>query len=400
MLRTAATLMTRVGLVRLRSGESLAKVRDALGEVSTRLYVAIPTAEDEALASLQARLGAIYHAAFTAAPNVDTLVLLKDHRPADVSTLCGYTDERAEAENAGWHLHVLSPAEYQEYQPQPFVPEPMAEQMLREKKAATHMSETVQVHYQSGVVREYVLVVTDRHLYHCTSLDVPVTCTELWRVEALFPREEGSVGIELLQRRTDTCGVDMLYDFPTPARAEEFVQIIKTVCDSTSRRHSLGIASRLDPLYLDLAAAPSSEHEDAEQEQRRRHEEEQHHQFEEHEALRWYYDPDYVEPHSVCGPRGPCILSDLCGLSESTDSSCPLEVLEEEENGEEEEEEEERAETAESPWWEPYAADLPGRDLGELPELPEQMQRHPINYLPLVDVPHEYRSRLPAFCEW
>eukprot|EP00754_Rhynchopus_humris_P015820 Rhum_TRINITY_DN14478_c0_g1::Rhum_TRINITY_DN14478_c0_g1_i3::g.90298::m.90298/K02318/COASY; phosphopantetheine adenylyltransferase / dephospho-CoA kinase len=110
MLRTAATLMTRVGLVRLRSGESLAKVRDALGEVSTRLYVAIPTAEDEALASLQARLGAIYHAAFTAAPNVDTLVLLKDHRPADVSTLCGYTDERAEAENAGWHLHVLSPS--------------------------------------------------------------------------------------------------------------------------------------------------------------------------------------------------------------------------------------------------------------------------------------------------
>ena len=109
MLRTAA-LMTRVGLVRLRSGESLAKVRDALGEVSTRLYVAIPTAEDEALASLQARLGAIYHAAFTAAPNVDTLVLLKDHRPADVSTLCGYTDERAEAENAGWHLHVLSPS--------------------------------------------------------------------------------------------------------------------------------------------------------------------------------------------------------------------------------------------------------------------------------------------------
>ena len=35
----------------------------------------------------------------------------------------------------------------------------------------------------------------------------------------------------------------------------------------------------------------------------------------------------------------------------------------------------------------------------KVPELPEQMQHHPISGLPLVDVPHEYRPNFPALCE-
>ena len=110
-MKRTCSLMSRVGLVRLKGGEDIFKVQTAARAIEKRLYVSIPVLENESLASLQKRLGDVYHAAFASDPHVDTMVLLRGTNPPDVTVFLGYQEEEAEANQLNVPHHVLAPRE-------------------------------------------------------------------------------------------------------------------------------------------------------------------------------------------------------------------------------------------------------------------------------------------------
>eukprot|EP00754_Rhynchopus_humris_P008893 Rhum_TRINITY_DN13867_c0_g1::Rhum_TRINITY_DN13867_c0_g1_i1::g.65116::m.65116 len=276
---------TSVGFVRLRSGECLGKVLDALGSVSTRLYVAIPAsapADAGCQLQLQSQLSTIYGAAFLA--HVDTVVLFQDHRPADISTLHGYADEAAEAKSAGWHFHELSRPDSPEWGPGgPGPPEWPPERSPGPPEWGPDPPEPFSA---SGTPHE-----ADRgHPFMAPVHGVPfgVVCRE----EMYTTTRKAETGGDLDAAEDGSC--------PDVLRCEEYFR-------------------------------------------------------EERERLRQR-------------ERARCRRSVVDGRN----------------------------------WWDPFQSTEPvlPRDGVVVPDRTELMRHHPLTSLELVDVPHEFRSKLPAFCEW